>query len=162
MALDRRFPQRIPVERTKPLLRPDPVPRTKSYEESSATAQAAVRSAGGLQAIVGRISGGFPSATSPGRLTGLQETIASARAELERLDPTETRSDRAQRLRESINGSVRERETLRDQIDKDQRRAAQALVMSAMAGNPEALTMLATHAAKVSPEFEAAIRAANT
>jgi hypothetical protein len=139
-----------------------PVPsRVNSFEQASAAAQKAVHIAGGADAVVSRISGGFPCRADATRLPLLQAALASARTELEALDLADRRSPRATDLRQTITSNIAETVGLQGVIDREREYAARACLMSACAGDPVALTTLAKYAGRVSPDFEAAVIEAN-
>jgi hypothetical protein len=156
MPMPRTHPKRLPYER-------QPMPRTKkNHEQSSAIVQRSIHEAGGLIPVIFRIAGGCPSRADAGRLVGLQMTLATARTDLEALDLSERGLPHAGSLRQTISSTISEMNALTAQVDSERQYAARVCLMAAAAGEPAALTELAQHAGRVSPDFEAAIIAANT
>jgi hypothetical protein len=132
----------------------------QTQESSSAKVQAAVRGAGGLQAVINLIHGGWGDLSAPGRRAYLEGAMAAALRELEVINATEPESARAAPLRASVERQSTElRDCIRDNEAATRQRAHQC-VLGAMGGERMWLTQLATHAGRVNQAFSDAINAA--
>jgi hypothetical protein len=137
----------------------EPARRVNTHETASHIVQSAVRNDGGIERIVGLISAGFEGDSHARR--SLQDGRARALSELAIVNSSEPESDRATKLRATVQRASRDLVEVNREIEGAARRLAHTLIMDSMGGNPDSIRRLVDHAAKVSPAFHTAILEAN-